>query len=195
MNLDCRHHSNQHCFCTDLWNIQGIFSSLWKYPTIQNKIIWTCVDSFHTHHEWANNLLRANSLSATKISIASHSTIKFCKIPSVPWNQNFIPWMPILLAPVWLLMEGHLLVPYPSIHVTNIPSGDCSLSTLSSVSALFFPKPSSHSFPHLPNPQHDSNPHQGFISRPVTGNRRAPVPVYRTGLTGYRSEPVEFKFK
>ena len=58
-------------------------------------------------------------------------------------------------------MEGHLLVPYPSIHVTNIPSGDCSLSTLSSVSALFFPKPSSHSFPHLPNPQHDSNPHHG----------------------------------
>jgi hypothetical protein len=36
---------------------------------------------------------------------------------------------------------------------------------------------------------------QGFISRPVTGNRRAPVPVYRTGLTGYRSEPVEFKSK
>ena len=36
---------------------------------------------------------------------------------------------------------------------------------------------------------------QGFISRPVTGNRRAPVPIYRTGLTGYRSEPVEFKSK
>jgi hypothetical protein len=36
---------------------------------------------------------------------------------------------------------------------------------------------------------------QGFISRPVTGDRRGPVPVYRTGLTGYRSEPVEFKFK
>ena len=40
-----------------------------------------------------------------------------------------------------------------------------------------------------------SNGGQGFISRPVTGNRRAPVPVYRTGLTGYRSEPVEFKSK
>ena len=37
--------------------------------------------------------------------------------------------------------------------------------------------------------------HQGFISRPVTGNRRAPVLVYRTDLTGYRSEPVEFKSK
>ena len=36
---------------------------------------------------------------------------------------------------------------------------------------------------------------QGFISRSVTGNRRAPVPVYRTGLTGNRSEPVEFKSK
>ena len=36
---------------------------------------------------------------------------------------------------------------------------------------------------------------QGFISQPVSGNRRAPVPVYRTGLTGYRSEPVEFKFE
>jgi len=36
---------------------------------------------------------------------------------------------------------------------------------------------------------------QGFISQPVTGNRRAPVLVYRTGLTGYRSEPVEFKSK
>ena len=37
--------------------------------------------------------------------------------------------------------------------------------------------------------------HQGFISRPVTGNRRALVPVYRTNLTNYRSEPVEFKSK
>ena len=36
---------------------------------------------------------------------------------------------------------------------------------------------------------------QGFQSRPVTGNRRGPVPVYRTGLTGYRSDPVEFKSK
>ena len=36
---------------------------------------------------------------------------------------------------------------------------------------------------------------QGFISRPVTGNRRAPVPVYRTGLTGYRSEPDKRKFE
>jgi len=36
---------------------------------------------------------------------------------------------------------------------------------------------------------------QGFISQPVSGNRRAPVPVYRTGLTGYRWKPVEFKSK
>ena len=38
---------------------------------------------------------------------------------------------------------------------------------------------------------------QGFISRPVTGNRRAPVPVYRTGLTGNRwnSNPNSNKFK
>ena len=36
---------------------------------------------------------------------------------------------------------------------------------------------------------------QGFNSRPVSGNRRAPVPVYRSGLTGYRSKPVEFKFE
>jgi len=28
-----------------------------------------------------------------------------------------------------------------------------------------------------------------------TGNRRPPVPVYRTGLAGYRSEPDKFKFK
>jgi hypothetical protein len=35
----------------------------------------------------------------------------------------------------------------------------------------------------------------GFYSRPVTGNRGSPVPVYRTGLTGYRSEQVEFKFE
>ena len=27
---------------------------------------------------------------------------------------------------------------------------------------------------------------QGFIIRPVSGNRRPLVPVYRTGLTGYR---------
>jgi len=38
-------------------------------------------------------------------------------------------------------------------------------------------------------------PEQGFISQPVSGNRRAPVPVYRTGLTGYRWKPVEFKSK
>jgi len=36
---------------------------------------------------------------------------------------------------------------------------------------------------------------QGFNSRPISGNRRAPVPVYWSGLTGYRSEPVEFKFE
>ena len=36
---------------------------------------------------------------------------------------------------------------------------------------------------------------QGFISQPVSGNRRALVPVYRTGLTGYRWKPVEFKSK
>ena len=28
-----------------------------------------------------------------------------------------------------------------------------------------------------------------------TGNRRPSVPVYRTGLAGYRSEPDKFKFK
>ena len=49
-------------------------------------------------------------------------------------------------------------------------------------------------------PKHEKKPglskcNQGFISQPVTGNRRAPVPVYRTGLTGYRLEPVEFKSK
>ena len=32
---------------------------------------------------------------------------------------------------------------------------------------------------------------QGFNFRPVQPNRRAPVPVYRSGLAGYRSEPVE----
>jgi len=36
---------------------------------------------------------------------------------------------------------------------------------------------------------------QGSRIRPVTGNRRPPVPVYRSGLAGYRSEPVEFKFE
>ena len=36
---------------------------------------------------------------------------------------------------------------------------------------------------------------QGLIIRPVTGNRRPPVPVYRSGLVGYRSEPMEFKFE
>jgi len=36
---------------------------------------------------------------------------------------------------------------------------------------------------------------QGLIIRPVTGNRRPPVPVYRSGLAGYRSEPVKFKFE
>jgi hypothetical protein len=36
---------------------------------------------------------------------------------------------------------------------------------------------------------------QGFKIRPVTGNRRPPVPIYRSGLAGYRSELNKFKFK
>ena len=36
---------------------------------------------------------------------------------------------------------------------------------------------------------------QGSPNRPVSGNRQAPVPVYRTGCTGYRQKPVKFKFK
>ena len=36
---------------------------------------------------------------------------------------------------------------------------------------------------------------QGFNFRPGSGNRRVPVLVYRSGLAGYRSEPVEFKFE
>ena len=36
---------------------------------------------------------------------------------------------------------------------------------------------------------------QGFNFRPVRPNHRAPVPVYRSVLAGYRSEPVEFKFR
>ena len=35
-----------------------------------------------------------------------------------------------------------------------------------------------------PDLRHVGRPGQGFQSRPVTGNRRGPVPVYRTGLTG-----------
>ena len=36
---------------------------------------------------------------------------------------------------------------------------------------------------------------QGFIYRPDRPNRRGPVPVYRSGLAGNRSVPVEFKFE
>ena len=36
---------------------------------------------------------------------------------------------------------------------------------------------------------------QGFNFRPVRPNRQAPIPVYRSGLAGYWSEPVEFKFE
>jgi hypothetical protein len=36
---------------------------------------------------------------------------------------------------------------------------------------------------------------QGSRYRPVRPNRRGPVPVYRTGLAGNRSKPVEVKFK
>ena len=36
---------------------------------------------------------------------------------------------------------------------------------------------------------------QGFNFRPDRPNRWAPVAVYRSGLAGYRSEPVEFKFE
>ena len=36
---------------------------------------------------------------------------------------------------------------------------------------------------------------QGLRIRLVRSNRRTPVPVYRTGLTGNRSKPVGFKFE
>ena len=36
---------------------------------------------------------------------------------------------------------------------------------------------------------------QGFDYRPDRPNRRGPVPVYRSGLVGNRSVPVEFKFE
>jgi len=36
---------------------------------------------------------------------------------------------------------------------------------------------------------------EGLQIRPVQSNRRAPIPVYRTGLTGNRSKPVGFKFE
>ena len=40
-----------------------------------------------------------------------------------------------------------------------------------------------------------TTPTQGSQIRPVRSNQRAPVPVYRTGLTGNRSKPVGFKFE
>ena len=36
---------------------------------------------------------------------------------------------------------------------------------------------------------------QGFFYRPPGPNRRPPVPVYRTGWTGYRLKPVKLKFE
>ena len=36
---------------------------------------------------------------------------------------------------------------------------------------------------------------QGFNYRPDRPNRRGPVPVYRSGLAGNRSVPVDFKFE
>ena len=36
---------------------------------------------------------------------------------------------------------------------------------------------------------------QGFTYRPVRPNRCIPVPVYRSGLAGNRSVPMEFKFE
>ena len=40
-----------------------------------------------------------------------------------------------------------------------------------------------------------TTPTQGLQIRPVRSIRRAPVLVYRTGLTGNRSKPVGFKFE
>ena len=37
--------------------------------------------------------------------------------------------------------------------------------------------------------------HQGFFIRPSGPNRRPPVPVYRTGWTGYRLKLVKLKFE
>ena len=42
---------------------------------------------------------------------------------------------------------------------------------------------------------HYLNLEQGFNFRPDRPNRLAPVPVYRSGLAGNRSVPVEFKFE
>ena len=36
---------------------------------------------------------------------------------------------------------------------------------------------------------------QGLTYRPVRPNQWSPVPVYRSGLAGNRSEPVKFKFE
>jgi len=36
---------------------------------------------------------------------------------------------------------------------------------------------------------------QGLTYRPIWPNRQSPVPVYRSGLTGNRSEPIKFKFE
>ena len=41
----------------------------------------------------------------------------------------------------------------------------------------------------------DPDQGQGLINRPVGSNRRVPVPVYRTGLAGNQSKPVEVKFE
>ena len=53
---------------------------------------------------------------------------------------------------------------------------------------LFVPKP-------WTNPNIKTSWCQGFFFQPDTPNRSPPVPVYRTGLTGYRQKPVKFKFE
>ena len=42
---------------------------------------------------------------------------------------------------------------------------------------------------------HNRERDQGLIYRPDRSNRQGPVPVYRSGLAGNRSVPVEFKFE
>ena len=46
-----------------------------------------------------------------------------------------------------------------------------------------------------PRQEQERGQDQGLRYRPVRSNRRGPVPVYRTGLAGNRSKPVEVKFE
>ena len=96
------------------------------------------------------------------------------------------------LAFLFFLFERRALLTSSnkSIVVLPVSSTECVAS-----SGCFYPFPSKDKLVKRPYRKRLASRNQGLTYRPVQPNRRSPVPVYRSGLAGNRSEPIKFKFE